>query len=206
MLYADGEIRNPWVTESGIHVADSRASCNAGAEVAGSDRKTRWEKIRELGIRGIPAGRRAEFCESGRTKNGRLFRSTNRREKDQGCLGVIQAPSCADNGRMFSAANIPGEAKTRTPLIEVVRNTLGRRNHLAGAALADPNRVSGNRGLRLWVPGAVPTETVGQSYSRSELPLILPIETGAGLIVVEKRVGLEEFGKLLLLGGSGLPV
>src|ERR1700683_4580997 len=110
MLYADGEVRNSRVTESGIHVADSRASCNAGAKVAGSDRKTRREKIRELGIRGIPAGGRAEFCESGRTKNGRLFRGANRRDKDQGCLGVVQAPSRADDGRMLVTANIPGDA------------------------------------------------------------------------------------------------
>src|SRR6202050_3919542 len=185
MLYADGEVRNSRVTESGIHVADSRASCNAGAKVAGSDRKTRWEEVRELRIRGIPAGGRAELCESGRTKNGRLFRSANRGEKDQRCLGVVQAPSCTDNGRMFGTANIPGEAEARPPLIEVVGDTLGRRNHLAGVALADPNRVSGNRGLWLWVPGAVPTETVSQSYSRSELPFILPIETGARLIIVE---------------------
>src|ERR1700683_75419 len=161
MLYADGEIRNSRVTESGIHVADSGTSRNAGAKIAGSDRKTRWEKIRELRIRGIPAGGRAELRESGRTKNSCLLRSADRGEEDERCLGVVETPGGTDNGGMFGTANIPGDAKTRTPLIEVVRNTLGRRNHLAGVALADPNRVSGNRGLRLWVPGAVPAETVG---------------------------------------------
>src|SRR6202050_2880734 len=135
MLYADGEVRNSRVTESGIHVADSRASCNAGAKIAGSDRKTRWEKIRELRIRGIPAGGRAEFCESGRTKNSCLLRSADRGEEDERCLGVGETPGGADNGGMFGATNVPGQANSRAPLIEVVRNTLGRRNHLAGAPL-----------------------------------------------------------------------
>ena len=113
-------------------------------------------------------------------------------EENQRRLGVVETPSGADDGGMFGAAHVPSEAHAGTELREIVRNVLGRRNHFAGIAFADPDGVSRNGRLRLRIRGAVPAETVGQSDAWGELPLVLPVEADSRLIIIFQGVGFED--------------
>src|ERR1700676_535254 len=69
---------------------------------------------------------------------------------------------------------------------------LGHGNGMGPAALTNQGSGASDKGLRLRVPGSIPTHSVGQGETRGDLPLVLPIETEADLVVGFKSVGLDD--------------
>src|ERR1700723_863009 len=117
------------------------------------------------------------------------FTSSRRRHEYSHGEGIVKTPSGADNCWMSSLPHVPGHADARPPLTEVSRNSLWHGGGDRSRALANEDRGSKKRSLRLRVPGPIPAQPIGQSKVSGQLPFVLPVEAEVGLIIGEKSCG-----------------
>src|SRR5271155_4078653 len=99
---------------------------------------------------------------------------------------------------MLSPSGVPCDTDARPELIEVRGPPLWDRGFLRSRpqrSYANEHRISHQRRLRLGVPGAIPTQTIGDRDTGSDRPLVLPVQTQITLIIGEERSSWTQSGE-----------
>src|SRR5882762_9298876 len=181
---ANGKIGNPGIAEAGIHVGiGRRTTLGIGAKLVHTERQTGRKQVGRAALR--------HAARAGEAKEGSVFRATETGKENRGILRVVESPGGADDRRMSRAGHIPSQADARTPLPEIVGNTLRDGRNLGSGALANVDDLPWKWRLRLGILCPVPPKSVGQSDTRGYLPFILPVKANPRLVGREKRVANE---------------